>query len=110
MTHNKLVALCLELLAMYGFYAWQNNTGAVKVDNRYVRFGHPGSSDILSLFPRNGELFAVEVKVGDDPQRKEQKLFQRMVEKNNGKYLLVRDNPQILEAYLGSKGYSRILP
>ena len=49
---------CLEYLDIRGIYHWRQNTGALKVGNR---FGMPGVSDILGILP-GGRFLAVECK------------------------------------------------
>jgi len=45
--------------------AWRNNTGAVRVGRRLIRFSEPGAADVLAILP-GGRLLAVEAKVGRD--------------------------------------------
>lgn len=56
---SEVLKQCLEYLKLRGFYVWRNNSGAVK--NGKLRFGLPGSSDILGILP-NGQFLAVECK------------------------------------------------
>ena len=58
---NVVLSQCLDYLQIRGIMAWRNNTGALKVGRRFVRFGFPGSSDILGILP-NGQFLAVECK------------------------------------------------
>lgn len=56
----------LEYLRLCKIYAWSNNTGAVSVRSprgrdRFIRFGKPGSSDILGIMP-DGRFIAIECK------------------------------------------------
>ena len=39
----------LDLLAAEHVTAWRMNTGAVKVETRFIQFGVPGFSDILAI-------------------------------------------------------------
>lgn len=110
MGESAIVAKCLEWLALRRIFAWRNNTGATRVDGRWIRYGHPGSGDILAITPvvvtpemvgkTVGVFTSVECKTDDGTQRKNQKLFQKMVEKNGGLYVLARD-PADLERALG---------
>lgn len=56
---------CLTILASASVTAWRNNVGMAKYDSnrgqRVVKFGHPGSSDILG-YTNDGIFFAFEVK------------------------------------------------
>lgn len=57
-------------------------------DERHVRVGLPGVSDILAC--HRGRFIAVEVKVNRDRQRPEQRRFQAAIEENGGLYILAR--------------------
>lgn len=98
MSETKVVSTCLDWLAKNRIMAWRNNTGALKVGDRYVSFGSKGSSDIVGLLP-SGRLLAVECKFGKGRQSPDQKIFQKMIEKNNGLYILVYSVDE-LERYL----------
>ena len=56
---SEVLKQCLEYLKMRNIFAWRNNSGAVK--NGKLRFGMPGSSDILGILP-NGQFLAIECK------------------------------------------------
>jgi hypothetical protein len=51
----------LQYLEIRGIFHWRNNTGAVKTDERFFRFGLKGSSDIIGVLPGGRALF-IEVK------------------------------------------------
>jgi len=51
----------LDYLTMRGIFHWRNNTGALRSDDRFVRFGFRGSSDIIGVLPGGRALF-IEVK------------------------------------------------
>ncbi len=59
----------LSYLALKNVYVWRNNTGAAKFDDRWVKFGHSGASDILGL-AKGGRFLAIEVKRPGDAYRK----------------------------------------
>lgn len=56
-----VLQLVQNTLEAHGIYHWRNNTGAVKTDNRFIRYGKKGSSDILGIC-KDGRLLAIEVK------------------------------------------------
>lgn len=89
MSESVVVAQCLEWLAVRRVFAWRNNTGATDVGGRFIRYGHPGSGDILGILP-GGTFLSVECKTASGRQSKAQKLFQKMVERNGGIYVLAR--------------------
>ena len=80
---------CLGYLNLCGIYCWRNNTGAVRVGKRFVRFGKKGSSDILGIMP-DGKFLAVECKrenggiLSDD-----QKEFLQSITDNGGIAIVV---------------------
>lgn len=58
---NIVLQQCLIYLNCRGIFAFRNNTGALKIGKRFVRFGYPGSSDIIGILP-DGRFLAVECK------------------------------------------------
>lgn len=65
MKEKELQKAILEYLNKVGFYAWRNNTGAMKGSykgkTRFVRFSPKGSGDIFAII-ENGEFLSIEVK------------------------------------------------
>lgn len=58
-----VLAGALQLLPLRGFPALRINSGMVRTrDGRMVKLAPEGTSDILSVVPRSGRFFAVEVK------------------------------------------------
>lgn len=53
---------------------WRNNTGAIRMDKRFIRFGAVGSSDILGVM-KDGRFLAIEVKSAKGRLTKHQKAF-----------------------------------
>lgn len=62
---------------------WRQNTGAMKLDNRYVRFGFPGISDLLG-FTTNGRIICLEVKRKGEHPTPQQGQFLGMVRTYGG--------------------------
>lgn len=89
MTHADLVNRLLLALSPLGL-AWSNQTGAVKVDGRMIRYGLVGSSDILFAKRPTGRLYCVEAKVGRDQWRAPQKAFAAAAEEAGAVYILAR--------------------
>lgn len=86
-------ALVNEILLIFGsrhdLTLWKNATGAVKIGDRFLRFGMKGSPDIIGI--GNGGIFVgIEVKTGNARQSPEQKLFEAMVSRRRGVYVLAR--------------------
>jgi hypothetical protein len=46
------VAAILEFLHLHKIPAWRMNTGATKIEGRFLRFGVTGMSDIIGVWPR----------------------------------------------------------
>jgi hypothetical protein len=98
------VSTTLKWLQLHNYFVWRNNTGAVKTERRFIRYGHTGSADIIGLMP-DGRLLAIECKKPAGPrggishakQSDEQIEFQKSIEKNNGVYLLVRSLDDLTE-------------
>ena len=79
-----------RLGALPGLTLWRNNSGAL-VDQRgqLVRYGQPGSADVLGVASPSGRLVALEVKRPGGRQTDLQRAWQGMVERHGGLYLLV---------------------
>ena len=91
MSEGAIVSACLEWLAIRRIYAWRNNSGALRdPGGRLVKFGHPGSADILGVLPGSGRILCIECKTPEGRQSKPQKLFQKMIEQSGGVYILAR--------------------
>ncbi|MDR1785202.1 MAG: VRR-NUC domain-containing protein [Spirochaetaceae bacterium] len=58
---GRVKAAILRYLEAAGIWAWNSPTGAAKIDGRWVRFGTPGSADIIGVLP-GGRFLAVECK------------------------------------------------
>ena len=66
MNETQLVKMILQYLHLKGVFAFRNNTGMhiseYKGTRRAVRFGQPGSADILGVI-KHGRALAIEAKV-----------------------------------------------
>lgn len=69
---------------------WRNNTGAAKAGNRLIRFGVPGAADISGLRLPAGQRVEIEVKTLTGRIRPEQRIYQAMIERFGGLYILAR--------------------
>lgn len=96
--HNALVRAALEQLAIHGYTAWKNETGAwFDDDDRPHKYGKKGSGDIFIILPPNGRHVEAEAKTGTGKQSKDQQDHQRYcVERNGGVYILFRDVPALI--------------
>jgi hypothetical protein len=89
MTHADLVKRLMLAVADRGF-PWSNPTGALKADDRFIRYGLVGSSDILFVLRPTGRLIGIEAKVGDDAWRARQQKFAAALNAAGGLYILAR--------------------
>ena len=87
MTHADLVNRLLLAVSPMGL-AWSNATGAAKVDGRMLRYGLPGSADILACI--GGKMIGIEAKVGRDAWRPKQRAFADALTRAGGTYILAR--------------------
>lgn len=95
MTHNDLVRAILVTVSPLGM-AWQNNTGVLRDrDDRPVRYGLPGSSDIIAVIA--GRFVGIEAKVGADRQRQNQADFAAALRRAGGVYILARSVDDVRE-------------
>ena len=76
---------------------WRANTGVAQIGKRFVRFGIPGQADLTGILP-DGRRLEVEVKSATGRQTRDQKSFQRMIEKFNGVYVLARSVEELRNA------------
>ena len=79
---------------------WRNNTGALKVERRLVRFGCPGSADILGVYA-GGRAIGIEVKSAFGVMSSNQKRWRKLFEAQGGAYTLAR-SPAEAAAFLDS--------
>lgn len=106
----QLQKLIMDWLAAKHVLAFRMNTGAVKTEDRFFRFGVRGMADILafksSAYPSHGSGFIslilpvwIEVKAATR-QSERQKSFQRQVEEAGHRYILAKSLADV-EAVLG---------
>ena len=90
-----LVELSREFLGRGVF--WQNDTGVAKSmdGKRTIRFGLPGSPDIIGCL--DGRWVGIEVKTATGKQREAQKKFQAAIERAGGIYFVARSPEEAIE-------------
>ena len=113
----------LDWLAAKRILAYRMNTGAVKLDDRFMRFGVPGMADILAFpmqmpvsgmvcefgkspifkraFVHDRFVVWIEVKTAIGRQSPLQKSFQTQVEAAGHRYILARSLDAVIEAIGG---------
>lgn len=89
---------------------WRNNTGVAQMPGRKapVRFGEPGSADILGAF--QGRAVAIECKTASGRQSVVQKLWQASWEAAGGLYILARCAADALGVLDPTGTHPRVLP
>lgn len=89
-TANQITAELLIRLPreLPNVWAWRNNTGAVKIDKRFIRFGLPGAPDVLLVGP-GGRLLGLEIKGPGDKQSIAQESWCARLRAAGGVYILV---------------------
>lgn len=92
---NRVTLACMKMLTLYNVFHWRNNSGAVRVGKRFIRFGAPGSPDILGLLAPRGLFFGVECKTDTGKQTPAQLAFSKEIAMAGGVYLLVRTSKEL---------------
>jgi len=95
--------LILDWLAAKRILAFRMNSGAVKTDKRFFRFGVAGMADILA-FPEEWQAITptwIEVKAAKGRQSEFQKSFQRQVEEAGHRYILAKSVDDVIAALGG---------
>ncbi|MCX5811302.1 MAG: VRR-NUC domain-containing protein [Proteobacteria bacterium] len=98
----------LHYLAAMGFAAWRQNNCAASTGSRLVRFGVPGTSDIIGILPA-GKFLAVKVKAEKGQLTQRQNIFIGEVMKNNGVAIAVQSVDDVVsgvEKYLSMRRIS----
>lgn len=89
--HQLIVKKALVKMSTKHSMVWANNTGMVVTeDDRVVKFGLKGSSDILGIY--KGLFLGIEVKTGNATQSKFQKNFEKRICELGGIYVLIKDS------------------
>jgi len=82
------------------------NTGAAVLKGRFVRFGVPGTADIVGLIAPTGRMLQIECKAARGKQRDAQLVMQRVVTAMGGLYIVARRIEDVDEA-LAALGITR---
>lgn len=85
---SEILKSILEYLKIRGYLCWRNNSGAyVDGDNRgkkrFIRYGLPGSGDIIGCL-KDGRFFSIECKRPGLPPTPLQRDFMFKVQTSNG--------------------------
>lgn len=98
---KDIVNACIQYLVLKGYEVIRNNTGAAVIESngrkRLVRFGFPGSSDIIAC-SKDGRFVAVECKTEKGKLTEAQKAFLERIRKNNGIAIVARSVDDLVNA------------
>ena len=108
MKESEIQRQIWDYLAARQVLAFRMNTGAMKTDNRFLRFGVVGMADLLafkeSAYPAHGSGIMLlitpvwlEVKNAKGVQSEYQKSFQKQVESHGHLYVLARSVDDVVE-------------
>src|ERR1035437_810250 len=79
----------LDWLELKHIFHYRNNTGSIKIGNRFVRFGIPGAPDIVAVV--DGLFVGIEVKRLGEGQSDKQIAFERDIRAAGAEYILAYD-------------------
>lgn len=77
---------------------WRNNVGATRIGDRWMRFGLPGSSDLLGILRPSGRLLAIEVKGPRGRVTKQQAVFGQVIQSFGGVWVVARSVEEAIAA------------
>ena len=101
-----------EILRAFGtrrsLRLWRANVLAARMGDRFVHAGVPGQADLTGILP-DGRRVEIEVKSERGRQTKDQRNFQRMIERFGGVYVLARSVEDV-ERALKRAGYDAKAP
>ena len=94
---SAILKACLQLLQYHPRVgiAWRANAGAMKIGDRYVKFGFVGQPDIMAVLKPSGRFLAVEVKRKGKLPTAAQEEFLQSVLKAGGSAIWVTDAAQL---------------
>lgn len=101
---SVLLSEVLLWLSCHRVFHWRNNTGAMKIGKRFVRFGVAGLPDVLAVLGPSGRIIGIECKSGRGRLTVEQQAVRDNLTEAGGVYLVVR-NLQDLETGLRDAGW-----
>ncbi len=98
MAESTVIAeVLIAVSALDGGMFWRNNSGAMPLPNgRMIRFGLPGSADIIGCY--RSRAVAIECKTDPGRQSKSQFRFQFSWERAGGLYVLARSAEDAINA------------
>ena len=93
--HTALVNDVLIEISPLGL-AYKNNTGAIKTEDRFIRYGLQGSSDIIACI--KSRFVGIECKTGTGRVKKNQGDFATALTSAGGLYIVARSVDDVTSA------------
>jgi len=96
---GKIQTEVLKYLKDKGYFAWRQNNLAIydpKMNGYRAHNGLKGVPDILAVV--KGTFTGFEIKTPKGRQSADQKLFQKRLERNGGKYHIIRSIQDLIDA------------
>lgn len=96
---SEILSAVLALLETHPrvAFAFRQNTGAIRVDDRYVKFAFTGCSDILGML-KGGRFLAIELKRKGRDATPDQRAFLTNVVRNGGVGFVARSVDDVVAA------------
>ena len=91
---QKLTKSVRDLLALHGWFSFKVGSGALKVQDRFVRLSSPGAPDLVAV--KGDRYLLLELKAGRDKLKPSQIAFAAAVEQVRGRYVVVRNLHDLL--------------
>lgn len=108
---NAVVKSVTDLLSAHKIWHMRVQTGGLMGAKRFIRFGKVGAADVLALVNKywgiGSQPLWIEAKSGTGRQSPDQKAFQVEVEAAGHSYIITRDGPDNLLAWLRIHGVIR---
>lgn len=96
---TPITGACLDLLHIWGINAWRHNTGGYlkkwkrkdgTEGQNFIRYGFPGSGDIIGMTFKTARFFSIETKTPEGELQQNQRDFRASVLKHGGIYIVAR--------------------
>jgi hypothetical protein len=102
-TENEIQSTIIDYLKQKRYFFWRQNSGAMQISHRFLRFGKVGSPDIFVV--KKGRIIGLEVKRPDGEQSQAQIQFGHDLVAAGGYYYVVRSLDEAIKALGNGTGY-----
>lgn len=93
-TEAPIQKAIIDYLTLKRYFFWRNNTGAMKTERSFVRFGTPGAPDIFLI--KNGFLWGIEVKAPKGRLSEHQTSFRDRMQEAGGTYIVAHSLDEVI--------------